>query len=224
MVRILTPFAALTVLAVCPPAAAAAPRMLTSNEIAAIQEASAVFQLPASWIEALIAAESGGDPSAVSPAGALGLMQLMPGTWGELRVRLRLGPDPFDPHDNVLAGAAYLRAMFDRFGRSGAFAAYHAGPERYAQFLVGRLQLGPATRAYAARLSCSLGDAPGLAPSGLDWTVSPLFPRAGQNTSWARASPPCGARFRGLCTACSRNSLHRASPDQPAAAHGVIPE
>jgi len=49
-------------------------------------------------------AESGGDPHAVSPKGAMGLMQLMPGTWSEFRGQLGLGTDPFDPHDNIFAG------------------------------------------------------------------------------------------------------------------------
>ena len=54
-------------------------------------------------------AESGGDPHAVSPKGAMGLMQIMPGTWAELRGRLGLGTDPFDPRDNIFAGTAFLR-------------------------------------------------------------------------------------------------------------------
>ncbi|MGH1557443.1 lytic transglycosylase domain-containing protein [Caulobacter segnis] len=76
----------------------------------------------------MIGAESGGDPRAVSPKGAMGLMQLMPGTWRDLSVQHDLGADPFDRRANVLAGAAYLRQLFDRFGRKGFLAAYNAGP------------------------------------------------------------------------------------------------
>jgi soluble lytic murein transglycosylase-like protein len=60
----------------------------------------------------------------------MGLMQLMPGTWVELSVRYGLGLDPFDPRDNILAGTAYLKEMFDRFGSAGFLAAYHTGPSR----------------------------------------------------------------------------------------------
>src|SRR3546814_4666575 len=66
-----------------------------------------------------------------SRAGAMGLMQLMPGTWAAMRQQHGLGGDPYDPRDNILAGAAYLRAMYDRFGYPGLFAAYNAGPARY---------------------------------------------------------------------------------------------
>ena len=72
--------------------------------------------------------ESGGDQRATSSRGALGLMQLMPGTWVELSVRYGLGLDPFDARDNILAGTAYLKEMHDRFGSGGFLAAYHAGP------------------------------------------------------------------------------------------------
>jgi soluble lytic murein transglycosylase-like protein len=75
--------------------------------------------------------ESSGKPDAVSSVGAMGLMQLMLATWGELQQRYILGYDPFNPRDNVLAGTAYLREMYDRFGYPALFAAHHAGPGRY---------------------------------------------------------------------------------------------
>jgi soluble lytic murein transglycosylase-like protein len=108
-----------------------------------IDEASARFGVPVSWITTVMRIESrgrttmGGRPI-VSPAGAMGLMQLMPATWAAMRQRLALGADPFDPHDNILAGTLYLRLMYDRFGYPGCFAAYNAGPGRYAAFLAGR--------------------------------------------------------------------------------------
>ena len=72
---------------------------------------------------------------AVSPAGALGLMQIMPDTWAELRARYRLGRDPFDPRDNIIAGTAYLREMWDRYGNVAAMlAAYNAGPGAVEQY------------------------------------------------------------------------------------------
>jgi len=100
-----------------------------------VAEASKRFSIPQRWIRAVMEAESTGDLRAVSPKGAMGLMQIMPATWEELRVRYGLGDDPFEPRDNILAGAAYLREMLDRFGRSGFLAAYNAGPTRYEEYL-----------------------------------------------------------------------------------------
>ena len=118
-----------------------------------VAEASARFGVPVAWIERVMQAESrgrtmlGGRPI-VSPAGAMGLMQLMPATWAEMRAAYGLGDDPHDPHDNILAGTAYLRAMYDRFGYPGLFAAYNAGPARYAAYLAGTTTLPGETRTY----------------------------------------------------------------------------
>ena len=103
--------------------------------------------------------ESGGDPRAVSPKGAIGLMQIMPGTWAELRTRYRLGPDPFDERDNILAGTAYLREMHDRYGTvAGMLAAYNAGPGRVDDLLQTGRPLPRETRAYIAAILSSIGD------------------------------------------------------------------
>lgn len=122
-----------------------------------VEEASRRFGVPAPWIEQVIRAESGGRTTLngrpiVSPAGAMGLMQLMPATWSALRAAHGLGGDPFDPRDNILAGAAYLAALYRRFGYPGLFGAYNAGPARYAAWLAGRAPLPGETRAYLARL------------------------------------------------------------------------
>ena len=123
-----------------------------------VAEASRRFGLPEPWIRRVIAAESGGrtmiaGQPTVSSAGAMGLMQLMPGTWREMRARHGLGPNPHDPRDNILAGTAYLRAMYDRFGYPGLFAAYNAGPARYADHLATGRGLPLETRAYVARIA-----------------------------------------------------------------------
>jgi len=118
-----------------------------------IAQASARFGIPAVWIERVMAAESRGrtmqnGKPITSPAGAMGLMQVMPKTWAELRSRLGLGSDPHAPRDNILAGTAYLREMYDRFGYPGMFAAYNAGPKRYAASLGSGRPLPAETRAY----------------------------------------------------------------------------
>ncbi len=123
-----------------------------------ITESAQRFDLPASWIGAVLLAESAGDPHAVSPKGAMGLMQIMPGTWTELRIQLALGNDPFDPRDNILAGAAYLRRMRDRYGYPGLFAAYNAGPARYDEHLKTGAPLPVETQNYIAALAQAPAD------------------------------------------------------------------
>jgi soluble lytic murein transglycosylase-like protein len=86
----------------------------------------------------------------LSRAGAMGLMQLMPATWHDMRSALGLGPDPHDPANNILAGTLYLRLLYDRFGYPGLFGAYNAGPTRYAAYLTGAHALPSETRAYLA--------------------------------------------------------------------------
>ena len=124
---------------------------------APIVEASLRFGIPVPWIRRVIRAESGGRTTLGgrpirSHAGAMGLMQLMPGTWAAMRAAHRLGPNPHDPRDNILAGTAYLRAMYDRFGYPGLFAAYNAGPARYAEHLTRGTKLPGETIAYVAKV------------------------------------------------------------------------
>jgi membrane-bound lytic murein transglycosylase B len=145
-----------------------------------ITEAAQRWKLPASWIRAVMQAESRGDAHAVSPKGAMGLMQIMPETWAELRARYGLGVDPFDPHDNILAGAAYLRELHDRYGSPGFLAAYNAGPARYADHLATGQPLPDETRAYLAMLTPAISsgvvdDTIMVAITTRPWTDAPLF-------------------------------------------------
>lgn len=147
-----------------------------------IAEAAQRFGIPAPWIVAVMRAESANDPGAVSHAGAMGLMQVMPGTWAALRARHGLGDDPHDPRDNILAGTAYLREMWDRYGNVAAMlAAYNAGPGRYDDYLETGRALPAETRAYVAALARLLGSgtpseaqivAQALPP---DWRDAALF-------------------------------------------------
>jgi soluble lytic murein transglycosylase-like protein len=122
-----------------------------------IADASRQFAIPEAWIRAVMRAESrgklelGGRPI-TSPAGAMGLMQIMPSTWSALRSRYGLGGDPYDPHDNIFAGAAYLRELYQQYGYPNLFAAYNAGPGRLEEFLRDVRPLSDETRAYLAEI------------------------------------------------------------------------
>lgn len=123
-----------------------------------IAEASLRFGIPVEWIRRVMRAESAGHTHRNgrpirSRVGAMGLMQLMPGTWAAMRRAHGLGGDPDDPRDNVLAGTAYLRAMYDRFGYPGLFAAYNAGPARYAEHIARGRRLPAETVDYMAKVA-----------------------------------------------------------------------
>ena len=94
-------------------------------------------------VQAVIRRESGGKACAVSPKGAQGLMQLMPATQSDLGVR-----DPFDPAQNINAGARYLKQLLDRYKSDLrlTLAAYNAGPQRVEPG--GDVPAIPETRAY----------------------------------------------------------------------------
>jgi Transglycosylase SLT domain len=146
-----------------------------------VTEAAQRFSIPESWIRAVMRVESFGDARAVSPQGAIGLMQVMPNTYAELRVRYRLGADPGDPHDNILAGVAYLREMLDRYGSPGFLAAYNAGPARYDEHLMKGRPLPAETHDYVAKLAPMIGvqqgeDQKGAAFDLFAWLHAALFP------------------------------------------------
>jgi soluble lytic murein transglycosylase-like protein len=140
-----------------------------------ISEASLRYAVPEDWIISVMRAESGGKTilngrPITSPAGAMGLMQIMPGTWKLLRESLALGANPHDPRDNIMAGTAYLRMMYDQFGYPGLFGAYNAGPRRYAAHLRGKSRLPAETIAYMASVAA--------VRSQPELTVSVVQPRA----------------------------------------------
>jgi D-alanyl-D-alanine carboxypeptidase len=129
-----------------------------------IREASGRFGVPELWIRRVMHQESGGQEDVISWAGAMGLMQVMPDTYSGLRDRYQLGGDPFDPHNNILAGTAYLREMYDRFGAPGFLAAYNAGPNRVDSYLNYGTPLPAETVNYVASIAPLLG--PGTPMSG----------------------------------------------------------
>ena len=113
--------------------------------------------MPEQWIREVMRQESDGQEQAVSSAGAMGLMQIMPDTFDDLRQRYTLGGDPFEPHDNIIAGAAYIREMYDRYGAPGFLAAYNAGPHRLDSYLGGSDSLPDETVNYVASIAPRLG-------------------------------------------------------------------
>jgi hypothetical protein len=110
----------------------------------------------------------------------MGLMQIMPGTWAVLTSRYRLGNDPYDPRANIMAGAAYIREMHDRYGAPGFLAAYNAGPGRYEKYLYAGRPLPADTRNYVAKIAPALDGSQRpasivTAPSPYVWTRAALF-------------------------------------------------
>ena len=155
-----------------------------------ITEASRRFGIPERWIRAVIRVESSGQVKAVSPKGAIGLMQIMPDTWAGLRLRYRLGRNPHDPHDNILAGAAYLREMHDRYGAAGFLAAYNAGPGRYVEYVAAGRPLPAETLAYVAALAPLIAGDPVnrgvvIAAGVTAWIRASLFAAVADSTSSA---------------------------------------
>jgi hypothetical protein len=143
-----------------------------------IREAAARFQVPGHWVRAVMHQESGGEQQATSPVGAMGLMQVMPATYEGLRVRYQLGDDPYDPHNNILAGTAYIREMYDRFGAPGFLAAYNAGPDRVDSYLAGHGPLPDETVNYLAAITPNLGaDVPRSGPFAVASARSGRAPR-----------------------------------------------
>ena len=108
----------------------------------------------------------------------MGLMQVMPQTYAALRARYGLGADPYAPRDNILAGAAYLRELLDRYGVPWFLAAYNAGPARLDAFLHTGRALPAETERYLAALTPQIGGTTGalqaaVATTGLSTNSAP---------------------------------------------------
>ncbi len=117
-----------------------------------IRDASRRFDVPEQWVREVMRQESGGRTQATSRVGAQGLMQVMPGTYAELQRRYNLGSDAYHPYDNIMAGAAYIREMYDLYGSPAFLAAYNAGPRRLEDYLWNGGSLPGETRNYVARI------------------------------------------------------------------------
>ena len=171
-----------------------------------IDEASRRFGVPAEWVRGVMLQESGGRTHIgglpiTSSAGAMGLMQVMPATFAEMRTRHGLGPDPYDPRTNILAGTAYLRAMYDRYGAAHFLAAYNAGPGRIDAWLRGRSTLPAETRAYSSTLLPRLGFAVPAAYASGPGAVQDLTSREAMSALLASPSRPPVARRGDIASA-----------------------
>ena len=166
-----------------------------------VEEAAAKYDVPARWIREVMRQESGGrlygrgGDLITSGAGAMGLMQVMPATYDELRARYHeLGDDPFDPHNNILAGTAYIREMYDIYGSPGFLAAYNAGPGRLDDYLTRNRVLPQETRRYVAAIGPRIAGAEPRTPSpGAQYALNALpfsIPDGPRYASSSRYSAP----------------------------------
>jgi hypothetical protein len=168
-----------------------------------IRQAAARYNVPETFIRAVMRQESGGHQYlngelVTSSAGAMGLMQVMPATYAVLRERNDLGPDPYDPHDNILAGTALIRDLYDKYGSPAFLAAYDAGPRRLDEYLAGRSELPNETIAYLDNVAPRLvGASPMTGPlvafagtPGQPPPISPVATQAPVEVAEADTPPP----------------------------------
>ncbi len=170
-----------------------------------IKEASGKYDVPERWIREVMRVESGGRTEMngmpiTSGAGAMGLMQVMPATYDELRGRYGLGGDPYDPHNSILAGTAYIRELYDLYGSPGFLAAYNGGPGRLDDYLTRNRALPEETRRYVAKIGPYITDsfpsrrstAEMYAMNSLPTSI-PAGPRYSEPTATAAYVPPVAA-------------------------------
>jgi hypothetical protein len=216
--------------------AALTPRQLVDRWNPLVAAAAKQVGLPESWIRAVIHQESGGrtmlaeNRPITSPVGAMGLMQLMPDTYNDMRRANGLGSDAHDPQDNILAGAAYLRTLYKKYGYPGMFAAYNDGPGNYEAHLYRGRDLPAETVNYVAGVQRFLGRSaakqplsPGevaklTRPDGSPITIASMTVRSiraplpGEYASTVRSVISFGRKRQGL----------RETVDQARAALGVF--
>jgi soluble lytic murein transglycosylase-like protein len=167
-----------------------------------VELASKRFGVPQAWIRAVMRMESGGRTMSseaqpiTSHAGAMGLMQVMPGTYREMRAQFGLGANAYDPHDNVFAGVAYLRWLHGKYGFPAMFAVYNDGPGHFEDRRAHGAALPAETQNYVNRIAATLGS---------DTTAS----RGARTVSFTR---PSGERI--IVAASSISSVRAALPGE----------
>lgn len=155
--------------------------------------------LPLDIVLRVMMAESGGNSRIVSSKGAMGCMQIMPGTWSYLTGRYRLGSDPFHARMNMIGGAMYLAELGSRYGWPGAFSAYNAGPGRYQRYVQSGAALPAETVAYTGRLGANV-DPPPTVVIAPRWQAASLFlarrPREEASEQPAQIASSAAAKIR----------------------------
>ena len=177
-----------------------------------ITKAAARYDVPERWIREVMRVESSGQmyqngKLTTSSAGAMGLMQVMPGTYEGLRARHGLDDDPFHPHDNIMAGTAYIREMYDLYGSPGFLAAYNAGPRRFEDYAIRNRGLPNETRRYVAKIAPNIADHRPQRESDVallamyqiptDIPAGPRYPSGRAPVMLAQATPGRAASDRG---------------------------
>ena len=193
-----------------------------------IIEAASKYDVPERWVREVIRAESGGrlyehGTLITSGAGAMGLMQVMPGTYDELRARYGLDDDPYDPHNNILAGTAYVRELYDIYGTPGFLAAYNAGPGRLDDYLTRNRPLPDETRHYVAKIGPYIADSQPsrVSPASqfamnqlpIDIPAGPRYPRSRSGAPVALADNR--GRNGSAATGWSRGTVETAALPEP---------
>lgn len=176
-------------------------------------EAAARARIGADIVLRVMHVESRGRPTALSPKGAMGCMQIMPATWRYLTARHALGADPWDARMNMIGGALYLAELIARFGLPGAYSAYNAGPARYARHVASGAPLPRETILYTAMLT---GRAPPPAARGADAARPPA---RWQEASLFLAAAPAASRADDAAPVDPAVAAPLPSPRDRAAAH-----
>jgi len=153
---------------------------LTADILSLLQAAAGKYGLDPSLVVAVANQESGGNPNAVSPAGAQGVMQLMPATAQQFGVT-----DPFDPAQNIDAGVRYLAQLMNQFGDPQlALAAYNWGPGNVAKY--GTSNWPAETANYVSSILTKVG-------SAVSSVFSPSAPDATGDSSGEQGSVDTGS-------------------------------
>jgi len=193
-----------------------------------IAEAAKKYGVPQPWIRAVMQIESGGrtmlgeNQPIKSNMGAMGLMQLMPETYNDMRVQYGLGKDPYDPHNNIMAGAAYLKFLRARYGYPQMFAAYNDGPGNLEARMMGRGLLPAETQNYMVNIANAM--AKGM-PGGAKVTLTrpngePALINAAAVVSIRAAFP--GEYAPGVQTVVTVGRLHQGVRESLAQARALI--
>ncbi len=197
-----------------------------------IIEASSKYDVPERWIREVMHQESGGHlyghggDLITSGAGAMGLMQVMPGTYDELKARYpELGSDPFDPHNNIMAGTAYIREMYDIYGSPGFLAAYNAGPGRLDDYLTRSRTLPQETRRYVASIGPKIaGSFPNARSPGEQYAMNSLPMQIPEGPRYANswATPDAEQPRYSSAVAIALNPVPYTAPAEPASARPAV--